>query len=182
MVFARDGYERATIRSIAAEAGIHASMVMRYHGTKQDLFAAAAALDLKLPELGEMKRGSLGRGAGLPLPVEVGRRDAGWATASPSQGLRQQRGGPGAADLYLRGSACCRHLEHRGARPRAHPRVANRLADAGLGLRKIRGEGYREPSIWKRRSSSSASAGPCRTTSRCRCRCRCRLLALRRSN
>ena len=59
-VFAREGYERATIRSIAAEARIHPSMVMRYHGTKQELFAAAAAFDLRLPVLAQVKRDQLG--------------------------------------------------------------------------------------------------------------------------
>jgi AcrR family transcriptional regulator len=49
--FAADGYERATIRAIAADAGIDPSMVMRYYGTKEKLFAAAAAFDLRLPDL-----------------------------------------------------------------------------------------------------------------------------------
>ncbi|MFC7615369.1 TetR/AcrR family transcriptional regulator [Actinokineospora soli] len=40
--FATDGYERATIRSIAADANIDPSMVMRYYGNKEKLFAAAA--------------------------------------------------------------------------------------------------------------------------------------------
>ncbi|NGO77367.1 TetR/AcrR family transcriptional regulator [Streptomyces sp. YC504] len=47
--FAADGYERATIRSIAKEAGIDPSMVMRYYGNKEGLFAAAAEIDLNLP-------------------------------------------------------------------------------------------------------------------------------------
>ncbi|MGW4947399.1 TetR/AcrR family transcriptional regulator [Actinoplanes sp. NPDC004185] len=49
--FAADGYERATIRAIAADAAIDPSMVMRYYGTKERLFAAAAEFDLRLPEL-----------------------------------------------------------------------------------------------------------------------------------
>lgn len=49
--FAADGYERATIRSIAADAGIDPSMVMRYYGNKEGLFAAAAEFDLDLPDL-----------------------------------------------------------------------------------------------------------------------------------
>ena len=49
--FAADGYERATIRSIAADAAIDPSMVMRYYGNKERLFAAAAEFDLRLPEL-----------------------------------------------------------------------------------------------------------------------------------
>ena len=49
--FAADGYERATIRAIAADAEIDPSMVMRYYGNKERLFAAAAEFDLRLPAL-----------------------------------------------------------------------------------------------------------------------------------
>jgi len=49
--FAADGYERATIRAIAADAGIDPAMVMRYYGNKEKLFAAAATFDLQLPDL-----------------------------------------------------------------------------------------------------------------------------------
>ena len=49
--FASDGYERATIRSIAADADIDPSMVMRYYGNKEKLFAAAAEFDLQLPDV-----------------------------------------------------------------------------------------------------------------------------------
>ena len=48
--FAQDGYERATIRAIAADAAIDPSMVMRYYGNKEKLFAAAAEFDLQLPD------------------------------------------------------------------------------------------------------------------------------------
>ncbi|MFC4496582.1 TetR family transcriptional regulator [Streptomyces ovatisporus] len=49
--FAADGYERATIRAIARDAGIDPSMVMRYYGNKEGLFAAASEIDLRLPDL-----------------------------------------------------------------------------------------------------------------------------------
>ena len=58
--FAADGYERATIRAIAADAGIDPSMVMRYFGTKERLFAAAAEFDLELPDLARVPREQLG--------------------------------------------------------------------------------------------------------------------------
>lgn len=48
--FAAEGYEKATIRAIAADAGIDASMVIRYYGSKAELFEASAAIDLALPE------------------------------------------------------------------------------------------------------------------------------------
>jgi AcrR family transcriptional regulator len=58
--FAADGFERTTIRAIAADAGIDPSMVMRYYGSKDGLFAAAADLDLHLPDLAAAPRERLG--------------------------------------------------------------------------------------------------------------------------
>jgi AcrR family transcriptional regulator len=49
--FAADGYAKATIRAIAAQAGIDPSMVMRYYGSKEKLLAAAADFGLELPDL-----------------------------------------------------------------------------------------------------------------------------------
>jgi AcrR family transcriptional regulator len=49
--FAESGFERATIRAIAADANIDPSMVMRYFGNKDQLFAAAADFDLAIPDL-----------------------------------------------------------------------------------------------------------------------------------
>lgn len=49
--FAVDGYAKATIRAIAADAEIDPSMVMRYFGNKDGLFAAAVQIDLDLPDL-----------------------------------------------------------------------------------------------------------------------------------
>jgi len=58
--FAADGFERTTIRAIAADAGIDPSMVMRYYGSKDGLFSAAADLDLQLPDLASVPREQLG--------------------------------------------------------------------------------------------------------------------------
>ncbi|MFE7317445.1 TetR family transcriptional regulator [Streptomyces sp. NPDC057555] len=52
--FAAEGYERATIRAIARDAGIDPSMVMRYYGNKEGLFAAASEIDLHVPDLTEV--------------------------------------------------------------------------------------------------------------------------------
>ena len=49
--FAADGYERATIRAIAADASVDPALVMRYYGNKEGLFAAAAEFDLRVPDL-----------------------------------------------------------------------------------------------------------------------------------
>lgn len=58
--FACDGYERATIRAIAKHARIDPSMVMRYYGNKEGLFAAAVELDLKMPDLSEVPHDQIG--------------------------------------------------------------------------------------------------------------------------
>lgn len=58
--FAADGYDRATIRAIAADARIDPSMVMRYYGSKEGLFAAAAEFDLHLPDLAQVPPDRLG--------------------------------------------------------------------------------------------------------------------------
>jgi AcrR family transcriptional regulator len=49
--FAARGYERTTIRAVAARAGIDASMVMRYFRSKAGLFTAAVTMDLQAPDL-----------------------------------------------------------------------------------------------------------------------------------
>jgi len=48
---AAQGYDRMTIRAVAADAGIDPSMVMRYFGNKAQLFDAALDIDLHLPDL-----------------------------------------------------------------------------------------------------------------------------------
>jgi AcrR family transcriptional regulator len=58
--FAQSGFERATIRAIAADANIDPSMVMRYFGNKDQLFAAAAEFDLQFPDLSDLDRSELG--------------------------------------------------------------------------------------------------------------------------
>ncbi|MUL48887.1 helix-turn-helix transcriptional regulator [Mycobacterium sp. CBMA293] len=58
--FAQSGYQAATIRAIAADAHIDPSMVMRYFGSKEQLFAAAAEFDLEFPDLSHLPRAELG--------------------------------------------------------------------------------------------------------------------------
>ncbi|MDR3661247.1 MAG: TetR family transcriptional regulator [Mycobacterium sp.] len=58
--FAESGYQAATIRAIAADARIDPSMVMRYFGNKDQLFAAAAEFDLQFPDLSDVPRPELG--------------------------------------------------------------------------------------------------------------------------
>lgn len=58
--FAADGFRKATIRAIAADAAIDPSMVMRYYGSKDGLFAAAVDIQLDLPDLSEPPADQLG--------------------------------------------------------------------------------------------------------------------------
>jgi AcrR family transcriptional regulator len=58
--FAEAGFERATIRAIAADANIDPAMVMRYFGSKDQLFAAAADFDLQLPDFSSAGRDQMG--------------------------------------------------------------------------------------------------------------------------
>jgi AcrR family transcriptional regulator len=52
--FTEQGYERTTIRQVANDAGIDPSMVMRYYGNKDGLFAAAVDIDLRLPDVASL--------------------------------------------------------------------------------------------------------------------------------
>ncbi|MGC4938511.1 TetR family transcriptional regulator [Kribbella sp. DT2] len=58
--FAADGYEKATIRGIAAAAGVDPAMVMRHFGNKAALFTAVADFELRLPDLADAPPATLG--------------------------------------------------------------------------------------------------------------------------
>lgn len=49
--FGTDGFERTTLRAVAADVGVDPALVIRYFGSKQDLFAAAAEFSVDLPDL-----------------------------------------------------------------------------------------------------------------------------------
>jgi AcrR family transcriptional regulator len=68
--FAARGYEQTTIRAVAARAGVDASMVMRYFGSKAGLFTAAATAELQIPDLRAVPAGERGE---LLVRVFVGR-------------------------------------------------------------------------------------------------------------
>ncbi|BBZ45215.1 TetR/AcrR family transcriptional regulator [Mycobacterium parmense] len=63
--FAAEGYDRTTLRAVAADVGVDAAMVIRYFGSKQNLFAAAAEFTIDLPDLSGVDPGDI---AGLLLP------------------------------------------------------------------------------------------------------------------
>ncbi len=59
--FGAVGFQAATIRAIAADAGVDPAMVMRYYTSKDKLFAAAAEFDLKFPDFAGTDRQQVGR-------------------------------------------------------------------------------------------------------------------------
>jgi AcrR family transcriptional regulator len=59
-LFAQLGYERTTVRDIAARAAIDPAMVIRYFGSKDALFARTTVFDLKLPDLSATEGAQLG--------------------------------------------------------------------------------------------------------------------------
>lgn len=64
-IFSESGFERATIRGIAARAGVDPALIHHHFGTKQDLFAAAHQLPANPAEM-------IAQVAGLP-PDRVAR-------------------------------------------------------------------------------------------------------------
>jgi AcrR family transcriptional regulator len=60
-LFAEQGYERSTVRDIAAQAAIDPAMVIRYFGSKEGLFARATAFDLRLTDLTVIAKRDIGR-------------------------------------------------------------------------------------------------------------------------
>ena len=63
--FGAEGYERTTLRAVAADVGVDAALVIRYFGSKQDLFAAAADFAIELPDLSNVDPDEV---AGILLP------------------------------------------------------------------------------------------------------------------
>jgi AcrR family transcriptional regulator len=63
--FATEGFERTTLRAIAADVGVDAALVIRYFGSKQDLFATATEFRIELPNLTEADPDDI---AGMLLP------------------------------------------------------------------------------------------------------------------
>jgi AcrR family transcriptional regulator len=57
--FSEFGFDRVSLRTIAAEVGVDPALVIRYFGTKAHLFAEAAEFDLHLPSLRGVPREEL---------------------------------------------------------------------------------------------------------------------------
>src|SRR5215207_4610014 len=50
-LFAAQGFKSATVRAIAADAGVDPALVIRHYGSKAELFAEAVDIDLRIPDL-----------------------------------------------------------------------------------------------------------------------------------
>src|SRR5690348_1657231 len=59
--FAAEGYERTTMRAVAADANIDPALIARYFGNKEGLFAEAAEFDLRMPSFGDVPVSRRGR-------------------------------------------------------------------------------------------------------------------------
>ncbi|KUI25760.1 TetR family transcriptional regulator [Mycobacterium sp. IS-1742] len=49
--FGSDGYQGTTLRAVAADVGVDPALIIRYFGSKQELFAEAAEFRIDLPDL-----------------------------------------------------------------------------------------------------------------------------------
>jgi AcrR family transcriptional regulator len=67
--FGNQGFERTTIRSVAADAGVDPALVMHYFGNKAELFAAASRFDIAFPDLSGVAPDRI---AEVLLPLFVG--------------------------------------------------------------------------------------------------------------
>lgn len=68
--FGEQGFERTTIRSVAAAAAVDPALVMHYFGNKAGLFAAATRLDIRFPDLSGVAPADIAA-AVIPMFVEV---------------------------------------------------------------------------------------------------------------
>lgn len=59
--FSEQGFERTTVREIAADAGVNPALINRYFGGKEQLFVNSVSIDLKFPNLASVPRADIGR-------------------------------------------------------------------------------------------------------------------------
>ncbi|MEU0793277.1 TetR family transcriptional regulator [Amycolatopsis sp. NPDC005961] len=75
--FGAQGFDRVRLRDVAADVGVDPAMVIRYFGTKEGLFAAAAEFALNLPDLTDVPAEDLGRVL-MPRFFDVWENDTGF--------------------------------------------------------------------------------------------------------
>ncbi|VEG52016.1 TetR family transcriptional regulator [Mycolicibacterium aurum] len=49
--FGAEGYQRTTLRAVAGDVGVDPALIIRYFGSKQELFAEAAEFRVDIPDL-----------------------------------------------------------------------------------------------------------------------------------
>lgn len=94
-VFSEQGYESATVRQIALEAGVAANLITRYFGGKAGLFHAASTIDLGVVAAIDGPFETLG----ARIAATVLNRYESGPTAAPLQMLARSAGTPSAAGL-----------------------------------------------------------------------------------
>lgn len=98
--FAAEGYERAGVREIAADAGVTAALVNRYFGSKEGLFAEAIRHALDMGQLLQAPRGDLAEH--LARVMVYGQEDACDRGYTPLLLLLHSATVPGAIKLFRR--------------------------------------------------------------------------------
>jgi AcrR family transcriptional regulator len=98
--FAAQGYERAGVREIAADAGVTAALVNRYFGSKEGLFAEAIRNALDMGHLLEGQRGDLANH--LARVMVYGQEDSRDRGYTPLLLLLHSAADPGALKLFRR--------------------------------------------------------------------------------
>lgn len=93
--FSERGYEAATVRQIAVEAGVAPNLITRYFGGKAGLFTAASNIDLGVAAAVEGPVASLGSRVAATV---LARYETG-PTADPLQMLARSAGTPSGAGL-----------------------------------------------------------------------------------
>lgn len=59
-LFAENGFDRTSVRDVASAADVDPALVIRYFGSKDQLFAHAAEITLRLPDLSTIPRSEIG--------------------------------------------------------------------------------------------------------------------------
>jgi AcrR family transcriptional regulator len=98
--FATQGYERAGVREIAADAGVTAALVNRYFGSKEGLFAEAIKRALDMGHL--LREGRANLADHLARVAVFGGKDAPDALLTPLLLLLHSAAEPRAIELFRR--------------------------------------------------------------------------------
>ena len=76
-LFRDRGYERTTVRDIAAAAEVDPALVIRYFGSKDQLFAHSAEIRLDFPDMAALPRDEIGA-VPTTIAIDTVAREAAW--------------------------------------------------------------------------------------------------------